>query len=328
LLEWVLRKFPDTPRTRAKQWILAGRVSVNGVPIRKPHHRLTDPGAGLSLLDRHAGTMDCGDGWQIHPRVTLLYLDTSLAVLNKGPGVLAVPAASRPLSALSILADFICGKLRPADRNLAGKSLPPEYRRLEPLPVHRLDEYTSGVFCVAMNPGSREKLIEQLDARAMTRKYVAFVQGRLPVAKGTWRDWFQLSPDGMTQRVVAAPRAGSTPSPAEIAEAVTHFEVVKEYGLRDGKSFVSKLRLQLETGLKHQIRLQASHAGLPLIGDRTYNPDYEPGTRLPPPVDFPRQALHAEILSLEHPAQAGKRMSWSAILPKDLTQLEMALRRR
>ena len=101
LLDWLLRKHPDTPKNRAKQWILAGRVSVNGVVIRKPHQPIGDPGDTLELRGRHATTLDCGSGWQIHPRVSLLYLDSALAIVNKGPGLISVPAAEGDLSALS-----------------------------------------------------------------------------------------------------------------------------------------------------------------------------------------------------------------------------------
>jgi len=112
----------------------------------------------------------------------------------------------------------------------------------------------------------------------------------------------------------------------EAQEAITHYEVIAEYPLASGKSFVTKLRLRLETGRKHQIRVQAAHAGLPLIGDRTYNPAYRGPDLANAPIDFPRQALHAEVLSLEHPDQLGRRMTWTAELPKDLRQLETALR--
>src|ERR1035437_409859 len=131
LLDWLLRKHPDTPRNRAKQWILAGRVSVNGVVIRKPHQTIADPGETLVLRGRHATTLACGSGWQIHPRVSLLYLDMALAIVNKGPGLISVPAFAGDLSALSILADFLAGDLRARDHSVAGKSLPPAYRRLQ-----------------------------------------------------------------------------------------------------------------------------------------------------------------------------------------------------
>jgi 23S rRNA pseudouridine1911/1915/1917 synthase len=324
LLDWLLRKHPDTPRSRAKQWILAGRVSVDGRVIRKPHHLIRDPGDALELRSRHATTLSCGAGWQIHPRVSLLYLDSAFAIVNKGPGLISVPAPNCGLSALSILADFLSGKLKARDRSVAGKSLPPAYRRLQPLPVHRLDQYTSGVFCIATSPAARHHLIEQLKAHTMMREYVAFVEGRPGTPKGTWRQWLQLSTDETRQHILS-PTQAKAPG-AEAQEAITHYEVIAEYPIAGGKSFVTKLRLRLETGRKHQIRVQAAHAGLPLIGDRTYNPAYRGKGAATAPIDFPRQALHAEVLSLEHPDRPGARMTWTAALPRDLRQLEAALR--
>lgn len=324
LLDWLLLKHPDTPRSRAKQWIVAGRVSVNGVVIRKPHQTLPEPGAALVLSDRQAATLDCGSGWQIHPRVSLLHLDSALGIVNKGAGLISVPAANCDLSALSILADFLSGKLKAQERGIAGKSLPTTYRRLQPLPVHRLDQYTSGVFCIAMNPTARHHLIEQLKAHSMQREYVAFVAGRPGKPTGTWRQWLELSRDELRQQVLSDSQ-GPDRGP-EAREAITHYEVLAEYPLAGGNGFVSKLRLRLETGRKHQIRVQAAHAGLPLIGDRTYNPACRGPERIRPPLDFPRQALHAELLTLEHPDQPGRRLSWTAEFPRDLRQLESALR--
>jgi 23S rRNA pseudouridine1911/1915/1917 synthase len=324
LLDWLLKKYADTPKSRAKQWILAGRVSVGGVVARKPHQILADPGDALELRDRNATTLACGSGWQIHPRVALLYLDGALAIVNKGPGLISVPAPNCELSALSILADFLAGKLKARQRGVAGKSLPPAYRRLRPLPVHRLDQYTSGVFCMATNPASRHHLIGQLQAHTMQREYVAFVEGRPATPKGAWRQWLQLSRDGLREHVLSPAQAKAAGE--EAREAITHYEVIGEYPLAGGKRFCSKLRLRLETGRKHQIRVQAAYAGVPLIGDRTYNPGYRAGDAANPSIDFPRQALHAEVLKLEHPEQPGTRMVWTADLPKDLRQLEGDLR--
>lgn len=323
LLDALLRKHPETAKTRAKQWILAGRVSVNGVVVRKPHQPIEESDT-IELGGRHVTTLHCGTGWRIHPRVSLLYLDASLAVVNKGPGLLSVPAASGELSALSILADFLAGKLKAHDRGVAGKSLPPVYRRLQPLPVHRLDQYTSGVFCMATNPAARHHLIEQLKAHTMKREYVAFVEGRVSTPKGTWRQWLQLDRDELRQHVLSATEA-RVPG-AEAREAITHYEVIAVYPLAGGKGFITKLRLRLETGRKHQIRVQAANAGYPLVGDRAYNPAWRTNELCKLVVDFPRQALHAEVLTLEHPDQPGVRLSWTAELPKDLRQLEAAAR--
>ena len=326
LLDWLLQKHPDTPKTRAKQWIVAGRVSVNGVVIRKPHQTIADPGDKLELRARRATTLACGSGWQIHPRVSLLYLDSAVAIVNKGPGLISVPASDDDLSALSILADFLSGDLKAQVREVAIKSLPPAYRRLQPLPVHRLDQYTSGVFCMAMNPAARHHLIEQLKAHTMKREYVAFVDGRASAPQGTWRQWLQLSRDELRQHVLS--EASAQVAGAEAREAITHYEVIAEYPIAGGTRFVTKLRLRLETGRKHQIRVQAANAGLPLLGDRTYNPAVRDPDGANTRIDFPRQALHAEVLTLEHPDQPGTRMSWTAELPKDLRRLEHDLRSR
>lgn len=322
LLGALLLSCPGTPRSRAKQWIVAGRVTVNGTVVRKPHFPVSDQDEIL-LSGRHDSTLDCGPGWQIHPRVSLLYLDRWIAVVNKGPGLISVPAAEGDLSALSILADFLAGKLKAQHRSVAGRSLPPSYRRLQPLPVHRLDQYTSGVFCMAISSAARNHLIEQLKWHTMKREYVAYVQGRAEPQRGTWRQWLQLSQDELRQHVVS--EAAAKVIGEEAREAITHYEVISEYPLAGGKRFASKLRLRLETGRKHQIRVQAANAGLPLIGDRTYNP----AVRSEPAeghLDFPRQALHAEVLTLEHPGKPGTRMTWTATLPKDLRNLEADLR--
>ena len=152
LLNWLLQRHPDTPRSRAKQWILAGRVSVGGVVNRKPHQSIADPGDALELSSRHAATLDCGSGWQIHPRVSLLYLDSALAIVNKGPGLISVPAQDCELSALSILADFLAGRLKARDRRVAGRSLPPAYRRLDPCPFIAWTNIRAGSFAWPRTP--------------------------------------------------------------------------------------------------------------------------------------------------------------------------------
>jgi 23S rRNA pseudouridine1911/1915/1917 synthase len=322
LLEWLLRRHPDTPRSRAKEWILAGRVSINGVILRRPNQTIPDPGTTLELHGRRLASLACGSGWQIHPRIALLYLDSALAIVNKGPGLISVPAANGPLSALSILADFLAGKIKARRHDAAGQSLPSAYRGLRPLPVHRLDQYTSGLFCMAMNSAARSNLIEQLNAHTMNREYVAFVEGRANARNGVWRQWLHLSRDELRQHVISEPQAKA--AGVEAREAITHYEVIAEYRVAGGSRFITKLRLRLETGRKHQIRVQAANAGLPLVGDRTYNPAMR-GQNTARLTDFPRQALHATVLTLEHPEQPGKRMSWTAELPDDLRQLEADL---
>ncbi len=293
---------------------------MGGVVVRKPHAPIPAPGEAIELLGRRSGALDCGSGWQIHPRVALLFLDRALAVVNKGVGLISVPAPNAELSALSILADFLAGRLKARDRGVAGKTLPALFRSLQPQPVHRLDQYTTGVFCMALSVASRAHLIQQLATHTMRREYVAYAEGRAPAPQGTWRNWLELSRDEMRQRVLDVD--GQEHPSAK--EAITHYEVLAEYPVAGEKAFFTKLRLRLETGRKHQIRAQAAHAGLPLIGDRVYNANYRERHGFSPVIPFPRQALHALKLTLEHP-ELGKVMSWDAPLPKDLRQLESNL---
>ena len=325
LLNWVLLKYPNTPRTRAKQWILAGRVSVGGAMIRRPHELLPDPGETLELLTPQSASLELGRGRQIHPLVALLHLDSALAIVNKGPGLLSVPASNQRMSALTLLGDFLAGRLKPQDRSAAHR-VPSNYARLEPLRVHRLDQYTSGLLCFAMNPTARENLIEQVRTHSMSRVYIAFVEGKPPKPKGVWRHWLRLSSNQMRQEVVSRPQAAA--SEAEVQEAVTYFEVLAEYPVSWGRGFVSKLQLKLETGLRHQLRVQAAEVGLPLVGDRTYNPACHGRATVSPKLPFSRQALHAVRIELVHPGRSGQRMDWSAPLPEDLRQLEATLRSR
>jgi 23S rRNA pseudouridine1911/1915/1917 synthase len=320
LLDLVLEKFPDTPRKRAKEWILAGRVSVAGTVIRKPNHLLPNPPGTLELQGRRLAALVLDVEWPIHPRLSLLYLDSSLAIVNKAAGLLSVPAPITDLSALSILTDFLAGKLPGLGRPTAERRLPAAFRLLTPLPVHRLDQFTTGLLCLAMNPAARAALIEQFAAHTAARQYVAFVDGRPRTPRGTWRHWLRFDEEALRQHV------SSQPGGTDALESVTHYELLDEFALRTTGRVVSKMRFHLETGRTHQIRAQAAHEGLPLIGDRTYHPLYHPSKRdrAVVPIECERQALHAEELELSHPV-SGQRLKWSAPLPADLRQLERTL---
>lgn len=321
LIEWVRDQFPETPKKRAKQWIEAGRVRVGGVVHRKPHEPLPDPRGALELMGRHDTGAAFVESLRIHPKLTLVYLDGSMAVVNKEAGLLSVPAKGRGLSAIEILTAFL------KTPGIATRKFPPAYRKLTPLPVHRIDEYTSGLLCFALTPAAREKLIEEFSAHRVLREYVAFTDGCPKSPSGAWRHWLKLSEDGRRQTVVSAREAKSR-DPA-VVEAVTHFEVIGQFRIPAAgrHRIIAKLRLRLETGCKHQIRVQAAHENVPVIGDRAYHPLYQAAAHGggPVPVEFPRQALHAEVLMLTHPARPANRMRWSAPLPADLVRFESLL---
>jgi len=176
---------------------------------------------------------------------------------------------------------------------------------------------------MAINPAARQKLIDQLKVHSMQREYVAYVEGRPPQPKGTWRNWLKLREDELRQFVISAAEAklaGRTTPPR-------------------------RLRTMSHCGVSAGRQPVGHHQAPAPTGDRSASIRSEPRPLMPacrwsatgriirstqrraesPRIDFPRQALHAEILTLEHPDKPGTRMAWTAALPRDLRQLEAGL---
>jgi 23S rRNA pseudouridine1911/1915/1917 synthase len=331
-LEWLARDYPDSPKKRLKEWFARGRVRLDGELVSKPHVRLADPGGSLRMGEAvpSAKVLLKQMPTRIHAQVNLLYIDSALAIVNKGPGLLSVPlpgrspgqknqsAAERQPSALSLLEGYLQTQ---AGGVPGGKR--PERKHLSPLPVHRLDQYTSGLLCFAMNPQAREHLVDQVRSHSFIREYLALADGVPDPAKGTWRSWFKLDDEGMEQTVRDEPFEGAT-------EAISHYDVLDtiQWPVGGGRlQRVSRLRLRLETGLKHQLRIHAARAGVPLLGDRSYHPDFKKAADhgAKPPHGCKRQALHASSIGFIHP-ESGQTKRFSCKFPKDLATLEQSLR--
>jgi 23S rRNA pseudouridine1911/1915/1917 synthase len=179
--------------------------------------------------------------------------------------------------------------------------------------VHRLDKDTTGLMVVAKTIEAHTQLVAQLQARSVGRIYEAIVIGQL--TSGGTVD----APIGRSsaQRQRMAVTAGGKP-------AVTHYRVLERFRSH------THVRVKLETGRTHQIRVHMSHIGYPLVGD----PVYAGRFRIPPGASptlvqelksFPRQALHARFLELQHPA-TGLRMKWQSALPDDFVWMLSLLR--
>ncbi len=314
LLEWAVRLCPDSPRKRIKEWIVNGRFYLNGKVVIQAGRRMPDPGEALVLGQPDSATASWVNRRRIHPKVTVLYLDSSLAIVDKGAGLLSVPMEGyKAKSALEILGDYLNDpKGEPLRRRLFGSPAP-----VRPLPGHRLDQYTSGLLCLALNPDARSVLIEQLRRHELLREYLAFADGTCHEPSGIWRHYLKLDNKDYHQSLHEKPVEGST-------EAVTHYSVEKTFPVNR----VTKLRIRLETGLKHQIRIQAAAAGLPLIGDRLYHAATaaalkRKGATLP--YGFRRQALHAATIGLKHP-ESGKILRFESNPPLDMARLQERLR--
>ena len=174
--------------------------------------------------------------------------------------------------------------------------------------VHRLDKDTTGLMVVAKTIEAQTRLVESLQLREITREYEAVAMGII-TAGGTVDEPITRHPTKRTHMAVFP-----TGKPA-----VTHYRVMERYRLH------TRLRLRLETGRTHQIRVHMAHIAHPLIGDPLY------GGRPRPPKgasqefmqvlrNFDRQALHATMLRLFHPI-TGEQMQWDAPIPEDMQQL-------
>jgi len=313
LLEWASRLCPDSPRKRVKEWIASGRFYLNGKVVTRAGLRMADPGAALSLGTADITTASWTHRKRIHPKLVVLYLDSSLAIVDKAAGLLSVPGEGQGApSALDLLANYLNdGRGDVLRRRLFGSTA-----KVSPLPVHRLDQYTSGLLCVAMNQEARRILIEQLRQHELLREYLAFADGEAPAPNGVWRHYLKLDEAGYHQLLFREPVEGAV-------EALTHYNVERVFA----RHHVSLLRLRLETGLKHQIRIQAAEEGMALVGDRLYHE----GTRqalsrkgATLPYGFKRQALHAAVIGLKHPVE-GRSMRFESQLPGDLKRLEARL---
>ena len=314
LLDWATRLCPDSPRKRVKEWIASGRFCLEGRVVTKAGLRLSDPGQALTLGAPDEAAPAWGHRKRIHPKLVLVYLDSDLAIVDKEAGLLSVPTENQSkISALEVLSNYLNDIRGEATRRgFFGSAA-----EVKPLPVHRLDQYTSGLLCIALNDDARRSLIKQLRSHDFLREYIAYADGDAPEASGIWRNYLRLDEKGYDQELLDEPEEGTT-------EAVTHYQVEEVYA----RHHVTKLRIRLETGLKHQIRIQAAAHDMPLIGDRIYHPSTQKavakkGAKLP--YGFKRQALHAATIGIVHPA-SGKKLIFQSKIPGDMQDLEMRLR--
>jgi len=310
LLDWAMQLCPDSPRKRVKEWIASGRFYLNGDAVTQANLLLENPEEMLTFGAPDSVIASWAHRRRIHPKLVVLHMDESFAIVDKNAGLLSVPSSeNKGISALSVLEDY----LNDDKGDVLRRRLFGSIAKVTPQAVHRLDQYTSGILCIALNDDARANLIDQLRSHDLLREYIAFSDGELESRSGTWESYMRLDDHGYNQRVCHEYDEGAT-------RAVTHFEVMAVYE----KHHVSKLRLRLETGLKHQIRIHAAAAGVPLVGDRLYHDATRKalerkGATLP--YGFGRQALHAAVIGLKHP-KTGKDLRFESQLPGDMSRLE------
>ena len=275
---------PEFSRSRLAQWVRLSRATVDGRAVL-PRHRVR----GGEVID----IAPLPDAAVVAHRpedipLEVVFEDDTLLVVNKPAGLVVHPGSG----------------------NWQGTLLNALLRRVPGLAgipragiVHRLDKDTSGLLVVAKTLTAQASLVRQLQARSVKREYLAVAHGRIA------RDGRIEAPIGRhpVKRTKMAVVARGRP-------AVTHYQVLERY------AGASLLRLRLETGRTHQIRVHLSALGYPLIGDPVYG-------KRSSSITFPRQALHAERLALVHPT-TGKAVDWQVEPPADMRELLESLRKK
>ncbi|EMC2777664.1 23S rRNA pseudouridine(1911/1915/1917) synthase RluD [Pseudomonas aeruginosa] len=285
--------FPEHSRSRLAGWIKDGRLTVDGAVLRP--RDIVHSGAQLVLEAEQEAQ---GEWLAQDIELEIVYEDEHILVIDKPAGLVVHPAAGHQdgtlLNALLYHVPDIANVPR------AGV-------------VHRLDKDTTGLMVVAKTLEAHTKLVAQLQARSVSRIYEAIVIG--VITSGGTID-APIGRHGVQRQKMAVVDAGKV--------AVSHYRVLERFRAH------THTRVKLETGRTHQIRVHMSHIGYPLVGDPVYGGRF----RIPPVAsqtlvqtlrEFPRQALHARFLELDHPA-TGVRMKWESPLPEDFLWLLSLLR--
>lgn len=281
--------FPDYSRARLRLWIEGGRVLHNGRTAERAR-QLVRVGDQLQL-DPDDASLDSRVKAQSID-IDVLYADEALAVIVKPPGLTVHPGAGRPDGTLqnALLHHF------PQTAAVPRAGL-----------VHRLDKDTSGLLVVALDLRAHTRLVTAMARREIRREYDALVIGA--VTAGNTVD-APIGRDPRHRTRMAVTDGGR--------RAVTHYSVAERF------ERLTLLRVQLETGRTHQIRVHLAHLRHPLVGDAVYGSRRRSGVAAADA--FPRQALHARRLAFVHPLTAAP-LEFEAPLPDDLQILLQILRR-
>ncbi len=275
-------------RSRLKNWLNSGHILIDG-ESKRPRDKVI--GGEVIAINPVADTsLDI----KAEPiKLDIIYEDASVLVVNKPAGLVVHPAAGNWDGTLQ-------NALLHHDADLEG------------LPraglVHRIDKETSGLLMVAKNLTAHKTLVDQLQAREFEREYLTVVRGYM-TAGGTIDEPLARHP---TDRKKYAVKMGGK-------EAMTHYRVAKRFAKH------TLLKVKLETGRTHQIRVHMSHINHPIVGDQVYGGRYKPIAGASEMLSetlrgFKRQALHAARLGVVHP-ETGENISWECDMPADMRHL-------
>lgn len=285
----------EMSRSAAARLIDSGDVTVNGRPSQKRYAVREGDEITVNLPEPEEYEAVAED-----IPLDVVYEDSDIIVVNKPEGMVVHPA---PGNYTGTLVNALLHHCRDSLSGIGGV--------MRPGIVHRIDKDTSGLLVVAKNDAAHAALSAELSYHGIEREYHALVRGGFKTESGT----VDL-PIG--RHPVDRKRMAVLPNDPTARNAVTHYEVVEQFGQ------VSYLRLRLETGRTHQIRVHMSHLGHALLGDEVYATNKIRFERLHAPL-LHGQALHAARLELTHP-RTRERMSFEAPLPDSFAELLRILR--
>lgn len=281
--------FPEYSRSRLKLWIEQGQVLVNG-EVSRPKNRLSGD-EELQLIVQEIESEAQVEAEDIP--LDIIHQDDDIIVINKPADLVVHPAAGHYTGTVQNALLYHDPSLSAVPR--AGI-------------VHRLDKDTTGLMVVARNLVAHRYLVEQIQLHEVIREYQAVVHG---VLTGGGKVDLPIGRHPRDRIKMAVRENGR--------EAVTHYRLLKKYREH------SHIKVQLETGRTHQIRVHMSHLRHPLVGDQVYAGRQRiPASAEPQLVDFlqsfKRQALHAWRLSFIHPTTS-QQVLYVAPLPEDISKL-------
>ena len=290
-LDSFLAQVSGLSRSAAARLAEQGAVLVDGKPKDKKY--LLKTGEQVSL------TMPAPEECDAKPQnipLDILFEDNDLLVISKPQGMVVHPAPGNPDGTLVNALLYHCGS------SLSGIG-----GEIRPGIVHRIDKDTSGLLVVAKNDEAHRGLSAQLAGPHIRRVYFALVQGGFKEDKGTVNLPIGRHPSDRKKMAVLKDSQHKT------RKAVTHYTVLARYGN------MTLLRVELETGRTHQIRVHMSHLGHPLLGDPLYGTNPTPFEKKHSSL-FRGQCLHAGELTFTHPT-TGEEMHFSCPLPQNFQSL-------
>jgi 23S rRNA pseudouridine1911/1915/1917 synthase len=276
LLEQMFSAWPDEKKKQIRTWLKFQAVTVNGRPVSQFNHPLAIGDTVSIRSDRFAipkTTLPSG--------IKIFFEDASLLVIEKPTNLLSIASEAEPeKTAYFQLTDYLRqSHTRSKERVWI---------------VHRLDRETSGLMVFAKTPEAKEALQKNWDT--FEKKYEAVVEGHLPQETGTFEsDLDESNPFKVFIR----------PASTLTRHAVTHYRLLKKNRHR------SLVELTLDTGRRHQLRVQLSAVGCPIVGDEKYGAKTDPAKRL---------GLHSCFLRFPHPLSK-QELLFTCPLPKALAKL-------